>query len=309
MTSKNKIITDILGESYRSGGEMLFHCPYCKHHKKKMSVNIDKNVYKCWVCDTTGRNLRRIVRRFGSYKQLQQWDKLTQRVNINDFYNIFAEISKEPEQTLELPKDFISLANKNLPRSAKKPLSYLKQRGVTKKDILKWKIGYCDAGPCSGRIVIPSFNERGYVNYYIARAYDDNWLRYKNPTASRDIVFNELYVDWDSDIILVEGAFDAIVAGNAIPLLGSTLRDRSTLFQKIVENDAAVFLALDADAVKKENRIIRLLLKYGVELYKINTDGYEDVGTMPKSVFLQRKENATFIGQDDYLLAAALSSI
>ena len=188
-------------------------------------------------------------------------------------------------------------------------MKYLKERGVTEKDILKWKIGYCDAGPCSGRIIIPSFNNQGYVNYYIARAYDSGWPRYKNPSASRDIVFNELYVDWDSDITLVEGAFDAIVAGNAIPLLGSTLRDRSTLFQKIVQKDAAVFLALDADAVKKENKIIRLLLKYGVELYKIDTEGYDDVGTMPKSVFLERKENATFICQDDYLLAAALSSI
>ncbi len=274
-----------------------------------MSVNVDKNVYKCWVCDTTGRNLRRIVRRFGSYSQLQEWDKLTQRVNINDFYNIFEEIPKEPEQTLELPKDFIALANNNLPRSAKKALRYLKDRGVGEKDILKWKIGYCDAGPYSGRIIVPSFNEKGYVNYYIARAYDTGWPRYKNPSASRDIVFNELYVDWDSDVILVEGAFDAIIAGNAVPLLGSTLRDRSVLFQKIVEKDAAVFLALDADAVKKENTIIRLLLKYGVELYKIDTDGYDDVGAMPKDAFLKRKENATFIGQDDYLLAAALSSI
>ena len=56
--------------------------------------------------------------------------------------------------------------------------------------------------------------------------------KYLNPPADRDIIFNELYIDWDSDIILVEGAFDAIKAGpNSIPLLGSTLREESSLFQ------------------------------------------------------------------------------
>ena len=122
-------------------------------------------------------------------------------------------------------------------------------------------------------------------------------------------MFNELYVDWDEDIVLVEGAFDAIVAGNAIPLLGSTLREKSVLFQKIVQKDAAVFLALDADAAKKENTIIKLFLKYGIELYKIDTSGYEDVGAMPKDVFLDRKENASFINQEDYLLTAMLSML
>ena len=79
--------------------------------------------------------------------------------------------------------------------------------------------------------------------------------------------------------------------------------------QKIVEKDAAVFLALDDDAAKKENRFIKLFLKYGIELYKIDTSGYEDVGAMPKDVFLDRKENASFINQEDYLLTAMLSML
>jgi DNA primase len=309
MTSKNKIISDVLGDSYQSGSERLFYCPYCKHHKRKLSVNVEKNVYKCWVCDTNGRNLRRIVRRFGSHTQLAEWDKLTQQVDISNFNNIFTEHVEEPKQTVDLPADFRSLANKDMPFSALKALKYLKQRGVTEKEILKWKIGYCDSGPFSGRIVVPSFNNEGYANYYIARAYDSSWPRYKNPPVSRDIVFNELYLDWDKDIVVVEGVFDAIVAGNAVPLLGSTIRENSLLFQKIVEKDAAVFLALDDDAAKKENRIIKLFLKYGIELYKIDTSDYEDVGAMPKDVFLDRKENASFINQEDYLLTAMLSML
>ena len=124
-----------------------------------------------------------------------------------------------------------------------------------------------------------------------------------NPSLSKDIIFNHLYIDWDSDIILVEGVFDAIVAGpNAIPLLGSTLREESKLFQEIVRNDSSIFIALDKDAEKKSKKIISKLLSYGIEIYKIDTSGLDDVGVMTKEEFVTRKEEAINIKNDDYLL-------
>ncbi len=112
MDEKIKIIQQVLGKGYRNSEEHLFHCPYCKHSKRKFSVNFEKNVFKCWVCDTRGRDLRRIVRKFGTFKQKARWDELTNRVNINDFSNIFADLNKdEVEEIDELPKEFKSLAN------------------------------------------------------------------------------------------------------------------------------------------------------------------------------------------------------
>jgi len=68
-------------------------------------------------------------------------------------------------------------------------------------------------------------------------------MKYKNPDASKDVVFNELNIDWKDKIFLVEGVFDAIKAGtDSVPLLGSTLNENSKLFQKIVENDTAIYL-------------------------------------------------------------------
>ena len=107
-------------------------------------------------------------------------------------------------------------------------------------------------------------------------------MRYKNPNASRDIIFNELNIDWDSDVILVEGVFDAIFAGNAVALLGSTLREESRLFQHIIQNDSSVFIALDPDAEKKAMRIARTLLKYDVEVWKIDLPEGEDVSSIGK---------------------------
>jgi hypothetical protein len=110
--------------------------------------------------------------------------------------------------------------------------------------------------------------------------------------------------------VITEGVFDAIVAGpNAVPILGSTLRPNSKLFIKIIQNDTPVFLALDPDAIKKEQRIIKMFLNYGVELYTIDTRGYDDIAEMGREEFLKRKENATAVVENDYLLEQAIANI
>jgi hypothetical protein len=156
---------------------------------------------------------------------------------------------------------------------------------------------------------VPSFDEDGDVSYFIARSYTGDSYKYKNPRASKDIVFNELFINWNDDLVLVEGVFDALVAGNAVPILGSTLRSNSDLVHKIVFNDTPIYVALDPDARKKENKIIQTLLRYDIELYKIDVSGYEDVGSMPKEVFQDRKNNASFIDRENYLLLNLLSAV
>ena len=131
----------------------------------------------------------------------------------------------------------------------------------------------------------------------------------ENLLLERREMMIENFVDWNEDLILVEGVFDAIVAGNAVPILGSTLRTNSRLIRKIVFNDTPVYMALDPDVAAKERKIIETLLRYDVELYKIDVSGYEDVGAMPGEVFLERKKNAAFIDRDNYLLLNLLSAV
>ena len=76
-----------MGDFYNKGEECLFYCPSCEHHKKKLSINIDKNVFKCWVCDWSGRNIYRIIRRYGSNDDKYQWKSFGQRVEIEKFTN------------------------------------------------------------------------------------------------------------------------------------------------------------------------------------------------------------------------------
>lgn len=305
-----RILNEVLGYFKESGQELLFKCPSCNHHKRKLSVNLDKNAFKCWICDYRGRNLRRLVRRHGSYVQLSKWDKITNRFDLANFADLFMDQSdREEEIKVELPQEFRTLTSKNRPLISNPAFRYLRERGLSKDDILKWKIGYCYEGQYRNRIIIPSFNDDGDTNYFIARSYSGDSYKYKNPRASKNIVFNELFVDWDQDLVIVEGVFDAIVAGNAVPILGSTLRADSRLIQKIVYNDTPVYIALDPDAEAKERKIIQTLLKYDIELYKIDVSGYEDVGSMPKEIFERRKQQASFIDNDNYLLMNLLMAI
>ena len=305
-TKKIKILSDVLGNSYREGqSQLLFHCPVCDHHKKKLSINVERNLFKCWVCGYSGRNIFRIIKRHGTYSDKKEWARFTQQVEIENFSEkLFGSIPEQVE-TLSLPEEFISLANKSLPVTSTYPINYLKFRGLTKQDIVRWKIGYCSSGKYEGRVIFPSFSLNGRLNYFVGRSYLGDWKRYLNPPRQSDIVFNHLYLDFLKPIVIVEGVFDAVKSGsNSVPLLGSTLSEDSILFSEIVKNDTTIYLALDSDAKKKTERLIKLFLKYDIELYVVDLENtlYEDVGEMSKQEFETLKMKADRLDAQRFLI-------
>jgi DNA primase len=307
MNEKFAILTNLLGRSFKSSGEHLFTCPYCNHHKHKFSINIEKNMYKCWICDQRGKNLYRIIRRFGTFSQQEKWKELSgDKQDLGEFDNLFKEEIFEvaKEEIIELPMGFQTLTRLSGSKSQLRAFKYLTSRGLQKKDILKWKIGYTTEYPYEDRIIIPSFNDNGELNYFIARSFSDNPYRYKNPKVSRNIIFNELYLDFERELVLVEGVFDAIKAENAVPILGSTIRETSKLFRKIVKYDTPVLLALDSDAHKKSQAIKKLLLKYGIEVRQIQYRDDRDLGEMTHSEVERLSLEAQTITPQDSLLEA-----
>tara|TARA_E500000331_G_C17257527_1_gene713750 strand:- start:2159 stop:2965 length:807 start_codon:yes stop_codon:yes gene_type:complete len=263
-----------------------------------MSVNFSKNVFKCWVCDYLGKDIGKLVYSYGKASHKQAWNSIAGIVD-------FSEIQKETEEVekINLPSEFVSLTGNDISPLSIPARMYLKSRGITREDIMWWKIGYCPDGEFKERIIIPSFDEHGELNYFIARSYSSGeWMKYKNPQSQKDFVFNDLYLDWEKDVTIVEGVFDAIVARNAIPLLGSTLRENSHIFQKIVDNCDKVYIALDQDAKQKEFKIGKLFMKYGVDIYRVDTSGFGDVGEMDKKTFQARKKTAEVLSLDDYLV-------
>ena len=304
---KIKILTNVLGSSYREGSsQLLFHCPKCEHRKKKLSINIEKNLFKCWVCGFSGRNIYRVIKRYGTYSDKKKWSRFSQQVEIENFSEKLFGSHNEDVEELDLPKEFVSLVNSSLPTTAAYPINYLKSRGIFKEDIIRWKIGYCSTGKYEGRVVFPSFGLSGKLNYFVGRSYTNDWKRYVNPATRSDVVFNHLYLDFLKPITIVEGVVDAVKAGtNSVPLLGSTLSEDSTLFSEIVKNDSTVYLAMDADAKKKTNRLASLFLKYDIELYVIDLKktSYADVGEMTKEEFERIKSSTRMLDSDSFLIS------
>jgi len=301
-SEKLDILVSFLGHYYKTGQEYLFRCPKCDHEKRKLSVNIEKGVYKCWVCGFSGLKISKLVKRYADYSEFNKWQDLDGTVDITSFDDLFGENEEETQiQKVDLPESFVSLTGNNNSFKSRHARSYLKKRGITESDILRWKIGFCTDGEYSGRVCIPSFSNTGDLNYFVARSYGNQFPKYKNPPVSRDVIFNDLYTDWDKPVVLVEGVFDAIVAGNAIPILGSVLRENSKLFQKIINKKATVYMALDPDAKKKEQRIINSLLEHDIKVFSIEVGPYDDVGSMSKEVFLQKKKEAAIMDSTHYL--------
>jgi DNA primase len=302
---KVTIISDIFGEYTKSNKEYLFYCPFCKHHKKKLSINLEKDKWKCWICNSSGKTVSYLVKKFGDSKNRQLWAKFDNLIDISDFEEtlefIFIHGEEKEKTIIELPKEYISLNNKPLSLSGTIAKHYLNHRDITDKHILKYSIGYCPSGEYAGRIVIPSFDLEGRLNYFISRTYEKHFNKYKNPALNKSkIIFNELFLDFTEPITVVEGVFDAIIAGdNSVPLLGSSMSLDSLLFKRIVENQTPVFLCLDLDAKEKQFTIAEKLIKYGIEVKIVDIGNAKDVGSMSTEDFFVCKKDAQTFTNDN----------
>ena len=146
-------------------------------------------------------------------------------------------------------------------------------------------------------IIIPSYDEKGNLNYFTARNFDKNSsIKYRNPDVSRDIIGLELFINWNTPIILCEGMFDAIaIKRNVIPLLGKTIQN--SLMKKIVNSTVQkIYIALDKDAIKQALNFCEMLMNEGKEVYlvDINDKDPSDMGFEKFTNLIQNTLPLTF---------------
>jgi len=265
-------VSFVLGKGKEtSNNNYAFHCPFCNHAKPKLEVNLvpnkkGENFWYCWVCNAKGKTL------VGLFKKL----KITPD-KIAELRSMLGFTARDTEEKIidavELPKEYKSLTN--LSRTdivAKHVLMYLKKRGITKSDILKYNIGYCEEGRYSGRVIVPSYDKDGRINYFIARSVDPkSTKKYDAPKCNKnEIIGLEYFINWSTPVILCEGMFDAIaIKRNAIPLLGKTIP--KALMMKLVTSEVkTVYVALDRDALKDALKYAEQLLNLGKDVYLVD---------------------------------------
>jgi DNA primase len=270
------VIESVLGRSKSTARRNIaVPCPFCHHSKPKLEIQLHTNEKKenpwhCWVCGEKGKTL------ISLFKKVKAPSHRIQELN-----NLIKPGNKivEINQTVSLPKEFILLHNVDsldtiTAIEAKHAIKFLKKRGITENDILKYGIGFCPSGPYSYRIVVPSHDDNGDLNYFSTRTYrDDEPQKYKNPSVGRNIIGWEYYINWNTPLILVEGIFDALtIKRNVIPLFGKDISE--TLMKKIVGSQVQkIYIALDNDALKQAIKHCETLLSYGKEVYLVELGG------------------------------------
>lgn len=265
------LVNSVLGSGKTTArNNYAYHCPFCNHSKPKLEVNLTenregKNPWHCWACDIRGTSI------YSLFKQIKVAPEKLQELSS------LVKTSKSISETrvvssVVLPPEFIALDNvDSSDLMARHALVYLKNRHVSKHDILKYNIGYCKEGDYKNMIIMPTFDANGKLNYFTARSFEKNpYIKYKNPSASRDIIPNEHLINWNIPIILCEGIFDAMaIKRNAIPLLGKNIQ--TNLMKKIVTSLVdKIYIALDRDAMKQALRFCEMLLAEGKEVYLVD---------------------------------------
>ena len=251
-----ELLTDVLGKPrthYESKFQLTFDCPVCAKEKgfervdgkSNFEVNYKKHVYHCWACgETNGTSgpLGKLFDRFGTKKQKKIYLLIRPE-----------ELKKEESKKiqLKLPEGYTTFEDSN-PRypPRNQALNYLYSRGITDDIIKKYKIGFTVTGSYEYRIIVPSYDIDGTLNYFIARSWIPKKMKYKNPSVPKDeIIFNERLISWDKDVYLVEGVFDAFFLDNSIAMLGKALS--KLLFETLyIKANGNIIICTDGDAVK-----------------------------------------------------------
>ena len=272
-TKKIKAIESTFGKGKISsqGNDIAVSCPKCKDDKKKkLSISLTDNKFNCWVCGYSGKNIGKYIAR--------------KHVEFKDLFKIDLEEEDSFEEEIDFPKDFKVLTpyfdNNLIDPNIKQLVNYLKSRGINKSICEKYAIGFSREKKFYKRVIIPSFDASGVLNYYTARSIDKNSkLRYLNAKVKRSsVIFNEIHLDYNKKITLVEGPMDSILGpDNSVSILGSFLTENYELFKNIIKNRCEVRIILDSDAKSKQDKIANLLYEYGINVTIVDLSDNLDV--------------------------------
>ena len=274
------ILNSIFDGDIRGIGEteqLQTNCPRCQEidglaqpdGKYNLEINTEKRVFRCWKCDSPkfSGSLGRLIKIFGTKTDYDLY---------KDYATMFNDYDENDDDKdfgfVELPPEFISFADMNPDdRLHLEAYNYMVlERQIEYSVLVKFRIGFCYEGKYAGRIIIPSYDQQGDLNYFVGRSYRNQKPPYMNPKADKDIIiFNEGLINWDSTIYLVEGAFEVLSFPiNTVPQLGKTLS--SAFFFKLKQKKPEIVIVLDPDAYKDSVEIFqKLKVLYGDESYKI----------------------------------------
>lgn len=297
------ILAVVLGESKQGGyisgcTQYQWNCPNCAMEKGgvdgkyNLETSFHLGKFHCWSCDAKG-NLSYLIGKYGNSTLLREYQEEIKAINESKLYDLSSFMDtmngnvQENGETLMLPKTFTKIDISTLKN--KKLKTYLEKRKITQDIIDRFNIGYTqwdnEEHSMRSRIVIPSYDKNGFLNYWVSRDFTgyEKRIKYKNCNADKkEIVFQEKLVNYNADIVLVEGAIDAIYYPNTISMLGKFLVKDSELFRNLYNKaNGNIIICLDSDTTIEETKRIYKMLNIGRlrgKIRYITLDEYKDFG-------------------------------
>jgi DNA primase len=289
-----EILVDILGEpKCRCEGDVekqiQFNCPVCTEEnngipdgKYNLEFTFGKalksgGLFQCWRCSSYDETMKgsgfNLVKRFGTRDQYREYKRLVKEIYESKLYDYFLSTaitdSANATKTIELPSTFKHLVINEC--EDKKLLEYIEKRQITQEMADRFSLGYTSREESDwtmrNRIIIPSYDSFGDLNYYVGRDFvGKTRMKYKNCNVDKkSVIFQESLINWDSTIYLCEGVFDAMrFPSNGVSMLGKVLTSDTYLFHEIVTKaNADVVIVLDGDTQEIETKKIYKLLNFG----------------------------------------------
>lgn len=272
-------------------GQRIFNCPCCAEenggipdNKYNLEVSFEKDlahggVFNCWKCSSRDRgmsgNVFKLIKKYGTVTIYKEYKEIIQGLISSRLYEIDGVIESGETrvvvgpQDIYLPKTYHKIDISNCRNKAL--LSYLDKRKIDQEMIDRFNIGVTEWDgedfAFRNRIIIPSYDQFGELNYFIGRDYTGKGkIKYRNCDADKkELVFQESLVDWDAPIYLCEGAFDAMrFPLNGISMLGKVLTKDTALFKALYSKaNSTITIVLDGDTVESETKRIYTLLDFG----------------------------------------------
>ena len=270
------ILNDLLGQKARlrkGGVQLTYHCPFCADKNlitQKLEISISGSkigYYHCWRCNTKGRTFGSLLKKLKAPRQFRdEIFKLTGDIRIARSNKTYEE-----NEFLQLPEEFIPLYSAENSIEYRNAFAYLLRRGILREDILRYNIGYCEKGAYEHHIIIPSYDAKGELNFFIGRRYYETpgVLPYKKPNVPMDIIGFESFINYNEPINICEGVFDAIaIRNNAVPLFG---KFPSKKFQEtmILNKTKRVNMILDNDALKDAINNCKKMMRLGIDVHLV----------------------------------------
>ena len=254
------------GRRLKKSNEYMFWSPFISHHKPKLQINAQTQKWHCWVSNQGGHNLFQLFKKLKASKE--HFDELVELVGDKKY--VKRNTNKEDKKIVRLPNEFKPLWLDGNSIIRKHAIVYLKNRGITLVDVIRYGMGYCEEGLYANRIIVPSYSSDGELNYFVGRDIYEGGMKYKNPPVSKDVIGLDLFINWNEPIVLCEGVFDAIaIRRNAIPLFGKTIP--KSLMKKIYEKQVKqIYILLDSDAIMDSIKMTDSLMKNGIDVYYVN---------------------------------------